>query len=158
MCGAACGVWRCGAFVHKYSYARAYLFIRHVLNSARIACKPRQTASGVFMRLFSMYGYVADIQCVAPFCALIGFFPACGRASFAMRKSPFRVAKETFRRSGKARPACPGCLRRRENASVCGYYTVSGLPPFLFCGFALSKSSKYIYAFSAMRMHPSRGA
>ena len=102
MCGAACGVWRCGAFVHKYSYARAYLFIRHVLNSARIACKPRQTASGVFMRLFSMYGYVTDIQCVAPFCALIGFFPACGRASFAMRKSPFRSAAKPFPDAGTA--------------------------------------------------------
>lgn len=118
MCGAACGVWRCGAFVHKYSYARAYLFIRHVLNSARIACKPRQTASGVFMRLFSMYGYVADIQCVAPFCTLIGFFPACGRASFAMRKSPFRVAKEPFPMTGRDVP--------EERKSLSG---MSRMPP-----------------------------
>lgn len=56
------------------------------------------------MRLFSMYGYVADIQRVAPFSALIGFFPACGRASFVMRKSPFRDAKEPFPMTGRDVP------------------------------------------------------
>lgn len=56
------------------------------------------------MRLFSMYGYVADIQRVVPFSALIGFFPACGRASFVMRKSPFRDAKEPFPMTGRDVP------------------------------------------------------
>lgn len=32
------------------------------------------------------------------------------------------------------------------------------MPPFLFCVFALSKSSKYIYAFSVMLVHPPRVA
>lgn len=107
MCGAACGVWRCGAFVHKYSYARAYLFIRHVLNSARIACKPRQTASGVFMRLFSMYGYVADIQYVAPFLRAYRVFPG-------MRKSLFRDAEKPV-------PRCKGAFpddRKRRSGGA----------------------------------------
>lgn len=56
------------------------------------------------MRLFSMYGYVTDIQRVVVFCALIGFFPACGRASFVMRKSPFRDAKEPFPMTGRDVP------------------------------------------------------
>lgn len=56
------------------------------------------------MRLFSIYGYVADIQCVAPFSALIELFPACGRASFAMRKSPFRDANEPFPMTGRDVP------------------------------------------------------
>lgn len=56
------------------------------------------------MRLFLMYGYVADIQRVAPFSALIELFPACGRASFAMRKSPFRDAKEPFPMTGRDVP------------------------------------------------------
>lgn len=107
MCGAVCGVWRCGAFVHKYSYARAYLFIRHVLNSARIACKPRQTASGVFMRLFLMYGYVADIQRVVVFCALIGFFPG-------MRKSLFRDAEKPVPR---CKGAFPDDWKRRSGGA-----------------------------------------
>lgn len=51
-----------------------------------------------------MYGYVADIQRVAPFCALIELFPACGRASFVMRKSPFRDAKEPFPMTGRDVP------------------------------------------------------
>lgn len=63
----------------------------------------------------------------------------CGKARSAMQRSLSRWPEETFRRGGKARSACSGCLRCCENAYVCGYYTVSGLPPFLFCGFALSK-------------------
>lgn len=82
----------------------------------------------------------------------------CGKARSVLRRSLCGVPEEPFRRSGKARLACAGCLLRRENASVCGYYTVFVLSPFLFCGFALSKSSKYIYAFSAMLVHPPRGA
>lgn len=56
------------------------------------------------MRLFLMYGYVTDIQRVVVFCELIGFFPVCGRASFVMRKSPFRVAKEPFPMTGRDVP------------------------------------------------------
>ena len=80
------------------------------------------------------------------FARLLGFsrhaeepLSRCGKARSALQRSLSRLPEEMFRRSGKARSACPGCLRRRENACVCGYYTVSGLPPFLFCGFALSK-------------------
>ena len=138
MCGAACGVWRCGAFVHKYSYARAYLFIRHVLNSARIACKSRQTASGVFMRLFSMYGYVADIQRVAPFSALIGFFPACGRASFMWWRSLYRCAEKLFQRCGKGSSAS---LTALTGVAVCifmRFRCVSGRPRFPVYYFLLS--------------------
>lgn len=93
--------------MHKYSYACAYLFIRHVLNSARIVCKSRQTASGVFMRLFSMYGYVTDIQRVAPFSALIGFS---------------RHAEEPFRDAEKPVPRCKGAFpddrKRRSGGAV----------------------------------------